>query len=152
MFLSTAIIGTGADLAETNLLSYSVPANTLRNNGDSIEFDAEFAVDATATVATKTIKVYWGATVILQFGDAALDGGIVRMRGRIVRTGAINQLTISDYVTTNTALTATVKTQSLAPGETLSGAVLLKCTGQNGTNMIAGGVQQLMLVVDYRAA
>jgi len=150
--LDVSTKSTGADLTEDTLQSFSIVGNTLRTDADTIEWEALFNVVATGTVATKTIKVYFGATVVLQFGNAALDGGSVVMRGTIVRTGAATQICYATYVTTNSGGTSTTLASQTNASETLSGAVLFKCTGQNGTNAIANGIQQQILKLSRRAA
>jgi len=151
--LNTTVItiATGADLTEDTLMTYSIPGNTLRNAGDSIEFDALFSVLGTGTVATKTIRIYFGGSVIMQFGNAALDGGSLIFKGRIIRTTGASSIAYSSYQTTDSGGASTTKIAQSSPGETLSGAVLFKCTGQNGTNGVASGITQQALTVSYRA-
>jgi len=147
-----ASAATGPDTTEDNLLSFVIPANALRNAGDSIEFEAVFDVLVTAVVATKTIKIKFGASTVLQFGNAALNGGSIVMRGRIVRGSVNSQICWCEYITTDGAAAATVLLTRITAAEVLSGAVTLQCTGQNGTNAVAGGITQQALLVSVRAA
>jgi hypothetical protein len=153
--LDVATKGTGADITEDNLMTFNIPASTLRTDTDTIEWEALFNVQLTGTVGTKTIKVYFGATVVLQFGSAALDGGSVLMKGTVVRTGAGTQICYGYLTTTDSAGVSTTKISQTNASETLSGAVLFKVTGQNGPaapDGIANGIQQQILKLGYRAA
>jgi len=118
--------GTG----ETDLMTYSVPANTLGTDNDYLEVEAfgEF----TAPTGNATVKMKFGATTIFDTTALAFTSGAWRLRARIVRGGATSQLTITSF-DGDTAL-VTVTAQVAAPAETLSGAVTLKCTGQSGAS------------------
>jgi len=118
--------GTG----ETDLMTYSVPANTLGTDNDYLEVEAfgEF----TAPTGNATVKMKFGATTIFNTSALAFTTGAWRLRARIVRGGATSQLTITSF-DGDTAL-VTVTAQVAAPAETLSGAVTLKCTGQSGAS------------------
>jgi len=118
--------GTG----ETDLQTYSVPANTLGTDNDYLEVEAfgEF----TAPTGNATVKMKFGSTTIFDTSALAFTSGAWRLRARIVRGGATSQLTITSF-DGDTAL-VTVTAQVAAPAETLSGAVTLKCTGQSGAS------------------
>lgn len=115
--------GTG----ETNLMTYSVPANTLGTDNDYLEVVAwgEF----TAAATNKTVKMYFGSTVIFNTTALAFGASAWRLEARIVRGSATTQVTVTVFSGNTTLLTTTA--QVAAPGETLSGAVTLKCTGQS---------------------
>jgi len=118
--------GTG----ETDLMTYSVPANTLGTDNDYLEVEAfgEF----TAPTGNATVKMKFGATTIFNTSALAFTTGAWRLRARIVRGGATSQLTITSFDGDTTLVTVTA--QVAAPAETLSGAVTLKCTGQSGAS------------------
>jgi len=118
--------GTG----ETDLMTYSVPANTLGTDNDYLEVEAfgEF----TAPTGNATVKMKFGATTIFNTSALAFTSGAWRLRARIVRGGATSQLTITSFDGDTTLVTVTA--QVAAPAETLSGAVTLKCTGQSGAS------------------
>lgn len=140
-----ATSGTG----ETTLISTSIPANTLLNLNDSLEFEAVFNLASNGGNAT--VKVYFGATVF--FTDLVTGVGTFVLRGRVIRTAATAQFAYAGSVTTTTSTANTAAQQvtgsgQATPAETLSGAVLLKCTGTAS----AGSFTQLSLVVRLNPA
>ncbi len=156
IILDVSTKSVGADITEDTLMNFSIPASTLRTDTDTIEWEALFNVALTVSTAQKTIKVYFGTTVVLQFGAAALDGGSVLMKGTVVRTGAATQICYGYLTTTDSAGVSTTKISQTNASEVLNGAVLFKCTGQNGPTSppdnIANAIQQQILKLGYRAA
>jgi hypothetical protein len=110
---------------ETDLASYSVPANTLAVNNQSLEFHAWGTYVNNAN--SKALKVYFGASSWTVLNTAG-SGPTWSVRGRIVRTGASTQDVIIDLISTVGGVVVTVSTAA----ETLSGAVVLKLTGTGG--------------------
>lgn len=115
--------GTG----ETNLMTYSLPANTLGTDNDYLELEAwgEF----TAAVSNKTVKMYFGGTVIFNTTALAFGAGAWRIKATVVRGSSTTQVTIAAFSGNTTLVTTTAQVAS--PGETLSSAVTIKCTGQS---------------------
>lgn len=114
--------GTG----ETDLSSYSLPANTLSANTKSIR--VTFWGTLAANANTKTIKFKFGASSFT--GYTSTGNGIPFFGVAIVqRTGAATQkVTVFVQTSTGTSIGA-----SGTAAETLSGAVTVKTTGQSGT-------------------
>lgn len=115
-------IGTGED----NLITYSVPAGTLATDGDVIEIIAwgTFAANGNS----KTLKLYFGATVLVSTGAVAFNAKDWVVRATVVRTGAATQEAIGQASTSDTS--APLFVDQTTPAETLSGAVTVKCTGE----------------------
>lgn len=115
--------GTG----ETNLMTYSLPANTLGTDNDYLELEAwgEF----TAAASNKTVKMYFGGTVIFNTTALAFGASAWRIKATVVRGSSTTQVTIAAFSGNTTLVTTTAQVAS--PGETLSGAVTIKCTGQS---------------------
>jgi hypothetical protein len=111
-------------------MTYSVPAGTLGVNGDYIEFTMSF--DLAANANTKQVKVKFGATTIYASGAQAQNDGVITITGQIIRTGAATQR-ITYSVTSNATLFPDYADYVTA-GETLSGAVTLKATGEATSN------------------
>lgn len=129
LFVSTTAVGnvgTGTD----DLISYSVPANTLAVNGQSVEFEAWGTIANSA--GTKTLLAVYGATTVLTAAFAAVTGDEWVMRGRIVRTGAATQKAHGSVVVTEPSNPTTANVTTAA--ETLSGAVTLKIQGVGTAN------------------
>src|SRR3990167_4765018 len=122
----TAVGNVGA--GEDDLISFTIPANTLISTGDRLmgEFAGTFAANGNA----KRLKVKFGATTVLDTGSGNLPNGVGwRIRFTITRTGAATQNVSGDSLwgisvaqQGNAAFTTAT--------ETLSGTVVLKITGE----------------------
>lgn len=115
---------------ETNLITYSLPANALATNGQSIEVIAWGTFAATAN--NKTVRIYFGSTIVLDTGAVAANSGNWMIRMTVIRTGAATQLAMATFISDNTTEKNICKTAS--PVETLSGAVTIKVTGIGGAS------------------
>ncbi len=122
---TTGNVGAGED----TLITYTVPAATLATNGDSLEYDVWGS--CAANTNTKDIKVYFGATAMIDGGVVILNGVSWRAHGKIVRTGAATQTATAELTVGGTLLSGSNSTIALttAPAETLSGTVVFKVTG-----------------------
>jgi hypothetical protein len=114
-------------VAETDLASYSVPANTLAVNNQELYFEAWGTTAANSN--SKTIKLKFGTDVFTLVNASVINGAKWRMSGRITRTGSATQnvqiLFESDQSSSGTFAISTA-------AQTLSGAVTLKLTGTGG--------------------
>lgn len=115
---------------ETDLMTFSLPANTMGTDNDYLEVVAWG--ETTAAVSNKTIKMYFGSTVIFNTTALAFGATAWRLEARIIRGSSTTQVTITSF-SGNTALLTTTA-QVAAPGETMSGAITIKCTGQGGAS------------------
>lgn len=106
--------------AETNLTTYTVDYGTLTKQGSSLLI---FASGKTAANANnKTVKVYFGSTVIFNSGAFAGNNISWALQGEVVRNGAAAELTYVKWIgsaTLTTAVTTSTATESLASGVTL---------------------------------
>jgi len=114
-------VGTGED----DLMTHTIPANTLAVDGDFVEFEA-----GGTTSSTETVKVYFGSTAILTHTFSGGSPKDFSVRGRVIRTGATTQKATVQLVDGGGS---NIDTEVTLPTETLSGSVVLKLTGQ-GTN------------------
>lgn len=110
----------------TDLITYSLRANSLGTNADAVEIDAWGTFDS--TVAAKEVILYFGTDAIYATGAFTFQNDSWRIRARVVRTGAATQISVASFdgnfvLVTDNAATA-------APTQTLSSAVTIKCTGQ----------------------
>ncbi len=125
----TAAVSTTATTVETTLQQFSVPANTLATAGQSLRATCWGATGADTN--TKTTKLYFGSSVITTATEASnaqkwwLDFIVMR------RTATTQGIVMRGQAGTGsvTPLAPVVADAS----ETLTGAVLIKCTGTNGT-------------------
>ncbi len=125
--VNTTAVGTDADTVEKDLITYSLPANRLGVDGQAIRITAWGSVAANGN--TKTIRLDFGATTIRAIGPSAMSGLDWRIGGLVIRTGATTQ----DAVATEFLDVSAQDTTITAPAETLSGAIVVKITGENGT-------------------
>lgn len=73
---STVVDAGSVSTSETNLISYTLPANTLNSEGESLEIEAGFSF-ANNTNA-KRVKMYFGSAAFYDSGSSAhQDGGMV---------------------------------------------------------------------------
>ncbi|MGA1047382.1 MAG: hypothetical protein ACO3UU_05190 [Minisyncoccia bacterium] len=118
----TGNVGTGED----NLIAYSLPANTLDTDGDFIEITAFGTMAVNAN--NKTLKLYFGSTVIYNSGASAVNGASWNLNATIVRTSATTQKCIVSMLSEDTTLIDSAEYNTAA--ESLSGSVTIKCTGE----------------------
>lgn len=115
---------------ETDLYSFSVPANTLRKNGESVDFWFGGSLLEHAT-ATRQLRVKFGATTIY---DSTAQTNTTNyefsLRGMIIRVSNTSQKCIT-FLNSTQAQLFTFTDYSTA-AETLSSAIILKLTGQAG--------------------
>lgn len=119
---SVGNVGTGED----DLMTYSLPANTLSTNGYHIEIIAwgRFASNAN----TKRLKGYFGSTALLDSAGLAVNNADWSYYATVTRTGAATQTGNANINTSSSLLTAYADVTT--PTETLSGAVTVKMTGE----------------------
>lgn len=129
----------GAVTTEQNLISFSVPANTLLTNGDSLEYEASFTLVGAAGPPDINVRCAFGATNLLGANGlevtSAADTWYVAVLIRIIRLTATTQIA---YATVNARRInggGAPEDISFAyitnPAENLAGAVTLKGTGQS---------------------
>lgn len=112
---------------ETDLISYTLPADTLVNDGDEviIKVSGKYAANAN----NKTVKLYFGNQVIFNTGAVAANNTGWVINATIVRTSATTQEIEASAIFNNSAsATRTAGTQ------TLSSSNVIKCTGQGSAN------------------
>lgn len=123
----TAASNSGA--GEDELAAYTVPADVLSTNGDSLWFEA-WGITANNT-NVKNLFVRFGTAgtnLLLQYdvGTTALNRWM--LRGRIIRTGAATQIGSLMLTKTNTQ---GIASGSAALNQTLSGTVKLAVNGES---------------------
>lgn len=122
----TGQVGGGPDTLST----YSIPANTLAANGQSIHWRAGGVISTSVT--SGVIKVVYGATTILEIDASPVTNGAWFAEGDIIRTGATAQRSIA-WGLCDQGGTKVHAISDTTPAETLSGAVTLKVTGNSSS-------------------
>lgn len=120
--------GTTAVTTEETLHSYSLPANSLTQDGRGVRIKAWGTTAANAN--NKTVKLKFGATAVLDTGAVASNNETWHFVAEVFRTGAATQDAVSFVSHYNGTV---IQAQITNPAETLSGAVTIAVTGQNGT-------------------
>lgn len=115
--------------AETDLITYSLPQNTLTNNGDVLEIDAWGVYAANAN--NKTVKLYFGSQTLFTTGAIAANDGTWSLKAKIIRKTDTTQEIVSEILSSNGSVsdsaTRTAGTQDLTT------ALTIKCTGQGAS-------------------
>lgn len=137
---SVSSVGAGP----TDLISYSLPANTLAVNGQAVRVIGWGTFAATAN-ATQLKGAFGAATAVLTSDSAVHNNNQWYGEFIIVRTGAATQITTSHLILGVAAATGTVFTRTNSTTETLSGAVTIKFTANGVAN---GDVVQLGMIVE----
>lgn len=132
LYVDTTAVATGADTNETTLMSYTLPANTLTASGEGLRILA-WGITA-ANGNNKTIKAYFGAGLSSNRGVLALNNGAWCIDCTIVRTSEDNQDSIanSTFGVAGADVSAS-EVRFSAITETESAGILIKITGENGT-------------------
>lgn len=125
--LSVAGVGNGADTTEDTLFTYNLPANTLKNVGQSVDIYAWGSVAATS--ATKTVRVYFGAQLIT-FTYTTTQTGNWRTRLRVVKQAASVQLIMGEGDSAGATITR-VLANITNGAEVDTAAIVIKVTGQS---------------------
>lgn len=126
---SVTTASTPADTNETDLWTYSLPANTLDANAKGVRITVFGSYAANGN--NKTIKLYFGATVISDSGAAAANGTNWRFDATVLRTGASAE--VANVLRVIGAYAAGTGNSHSTPAADTTGAITIKMTGQNGT-------------------
>lgn len=141
--VGTTAASTGANTNETTLQQYTLPGGTLANAGDSVRVSC-WGVTATNS-NNKTMKLYFGSSSIATPTAATSNKGW-RLTMTVMRRTATTQAVDSSGLVDTTPVTPA----NSDGAETLSGAVLIKCTGTNGTASSGDITAQGLLVEAIR--
>jgi hypothetical protein len=138
--VQTANAGTPAGTGETDLHTYTVPANTLAVDGACLRLRVYGTTAANAN--NKTIKLYWNAVAIVTQGPTAANNANWSAEMVVCRSGSGAQKIVASIWWNGAAVAPTVTTGSA----TDSGTIVLKTTGTNGTATANDLVESAFLV------
>lgn len=110
---------------EDDLMTYSIPAGTLSNDGDYLEFSMEIQFTG---ANTKTLRIYFGSQQLIGSNNSGTSVAFFSIKGTITRTGASAQR-IDLSMVSSSATYAHLSEYNTAT-ETTTGAITLKATGQ----------------------
>jgi hypothetical protein len=147
LFSQGASSGNGADLTEDTLSScstYSLPANTLANVGDTVRIVASGTLGLTTD--NKTVKIKIGSLIAVAMATATATSSAWYAEAVITKTGPNTQTysAVGNILATN----GTGFARSAASTLTDTGALGIVTTGQNVTSSVAGSITCLHLIVD----
>jgi len=145
LYVNGAVAGNGADLTEDSLMSYSLPANTLANVGDTIRIFAAGALGATTDA--KTVRIKFGTTPVHAPNSSA--AGTTRWTSQIyiTKTGSGTQSYGTMGVMQATAVGSGVISGTLTKTDT--SPIAIEVTGQNATNSVANSVTIQLLFIEF---
>lgn len=113
--------------SETDLMSFALGAAALGANGKGVRITAWGTNGGNTNM--KTVKVYFGATVVATLASSAANGNAWYAQATVFRKSGTTQEAIGIVEQSNLTPAPTHST----PGETLAGAVTIKTTGQSDT-------------------
>jgi len=120
-------VGTGED----DLHTFSVPAGTMSNDGETLIFES--AGRFATSVNNKRVRVRFGATVVFDSASIAVTTQADwAVRVSVYRTGASTQRCIATFTSGSAVLSVT--SQYATAAENLSGAITFKVTGEATSN------------------
>lgn len=117
-----------ATTAESDLLSYSLPAGRLASSGAGIRIKAWGTGTTVSTAVTRRVRLYFGATVIADSGAVNVPT-LWRMEATVLRTSAAGSQEAFGETLNSTGGSGSISYFRSNPAETLSGAVTIKVTG-----------------------
>lgn len=128
------------------LASYTVPANTLAVNGQSIWFEASGTLTNGASLAGFQVRLGSQAFLSSETMGGVTTNGFFNIRGRIIRTGAATQ---KGYVTHTLIHTSGVKTDARYKAFTLTLSSANDLTIRHETDLTAGDIVLETFVVGW---
>lgn len=136
-FTSRANSGGG----ETDLASYTLPANVLNANGRTLKIRAWGTTANNANA--KTLKLYLGATAILTYSLTVSQAGVWVLEATVMRSSSGNQVTEGHLVESpgNKAYA-----ELATPAITDTATIVIKVTGQG---VASNDVLQKGMLVEY---
>jgi hypothetical protein len=142
LFASATAVGTPASTVETDLIAYSLPANSLSSNGMGLRIRAWGTTGANGN--QKTVNLYFGSTILIASPTAGANNKDWVLEAVLLRSGTTSQGSIGGGQFNGT----TLATDYTAPAETLSGAVTVKVTGKNN-NATANDIVAQGMLIEY---
>lgn len=131
-------VGGGTD----DLMTYAMPAGTLKDNGRAVRIRAWGTTANNANA--KTVTLAFGATTLISTALTANQAGVWDINAVVIRTGDATAVAIATL--NQGGATTIVDSESTSPTDDLTAAVTIKCTGAATSN---DDISQKGLVVEY---
>lgn len=132
-------VGAGQD----DLMTYTLPANTLANNGDKLEFKMVFTFAANANL--KEIGLWFGGSDFYHSSSENQNDGSLTIRGTIARISSTSQLTTIEQVGSDGSL-FTTHSEYYPAAEDLTTNLVVKATAIGVSN---NDIVQILSTIDY---
>jgi hypothetical protein len=129
-------VGAGED----DLLTYTLPANTLDADGKAVRIRIWGTGNSIDNV---TLKVHFGSFSLTITSGSAI--GIWRSELIIIRTGAAGQHWDGFHMK---GASPAIETVFLSTSETLSNSIVIKCTGENTSDASSSAITQKGMVIE----
>jgi hypothetical protein len=142
---SVAGVGNGADTTDDTLFTYNLPANSLDAVGRSLDIEAFGSLANNAH--NKTVKLFFGTSMVLSTGVITTANAGWRMRLTLTKTGSGAQIGTANGQTGSTVIAIPLP---LIGSEADSGAIIIKVTGASPTTGAASDVVGNGMTVIYR--
>lgn len=141
-FTPVSNIGGGTD----DLITYTLPANMMRSNGDFLEVEGWGTLASNAN--SKTITVNFGGQTIFTTAANAANGGTWSFHAKIVRLTDTTQEIVVQFLSNNTDLQndAQYPVFRTAGTQDLTTQLIIKCTG---TGTADGDITQNTQIVKF---
>ena len=150
LFVTGALTGNGSDTTEDPLQSFTVPANTLRNNGDQLRITVGGGV--IASTDSKVVKVHWNTITGTQVYNTTLNTAAMSRWSciiNIVKTGTGTQ-SFSTVGSVGSSAASGALSGTAPQNETL--ALPIVVTGQNSTNPTPNSITCQFMYVEFIGA
>ncbi len=133
-------VGSGED----DLMTYTMPANTMANNGDRLRITAYFKGGGLGDFAT--LKIHFGATarnIFSGLGPSSADFGY-KIVVDVIRLTSNSQKMVGSALTAGGANLL----PAVNPAESNSGTIIIKFTGENTSNTRDNAVIQQYMQIE----
>lgn len=124
---SVAGVGNGADTTEDTLFTYTLPATALAAVGNEVDILAWGSVAATS--ATKTVKVYFGASIVPSAVYTTTQTGTWAISLTVYKQAASVQIALAEIDAIGATTARAIS--DLNGSETDTAGIVIKVTGQS---------------------
>lgn len=128
LYNTGAAVASGADTTEDTIVTYTMPANTLVNVGDTLTINVFGSTNTTGTSDNKTVRIRFGGSIISSYNVTATTGNRFELEAMVVKTGSNTQA----YGSGTSSAANNPLNGTLAITDTANIAITV--TGQNATN------------------
>lgn len=145
LYFNGVVVGNGADTTEDTLMTFTIPAATLVNVGDTITIRAGGGL--IGSTDNKTAKIRFGN---LASSTSTTTAAVTKWAGQfwITKTGANTQSYMSVWSLPGAAAQGTTSGTGTI---TDTSAIVVSVTGQNITNSVANSITAQYLSMTYSA-